>query len=92
MDGETDREMDRQRNERTETQTDDRETDGQKHGQMTDGRTERRTDDRRRGELIDRRLSSVTITGALLNKSSRHVVAVISPIYSSCSLQLCSLM
>ena len=28
-------------------------------------------------ELIDRRLSSVTITDALLNKSSRHVAAVI---------------
>ena len=44
------------------------------------------------GELIYRRLSGVTITGSLLNKSSRHVAAVIWPIYIPCSLQLCSLM
>ena len=34
-----------------------------------------REEKRRRGELIDRRLSSVTITDAQLNKSSRHVAA-----------------
>ena len=34
-----------------------------------------------RGKIIDRRLSSVTVTGALLNKSSRHV-AELSDLYT----------
>ena len=70
----------------TALQAEDRET-----GQ----RAERRGRGQRyggRGELIDRRLSSVIRKGALLNKSSRLVAAVIWPIHSSCSLQLCSLM
>ena len=138
-DGQTNRETDEQRDERTET--DRWQTDRQRDGQMTDGWTEKRTDrdgdrwmdrdmnEQRRtditrtqtqlkvfnwlcetlhrlagrgqrdeaeaerrgrgqrdgggGELIDRGLSSVTITGALLNKSSRHVGVVIWPIYIS---------
>ena len=59
-----------------------------------DGKEGRETEQRDggEGELTDRWLSSVTITRALLNKSSRLVATVIWPIYSPCSLQLCSLM
>ena len=73
----------------TALQAEDRETG---RGQQRDAAERQGSETEGGGVLIDRRLSSVTITGALLNKSSRLVAAVIWPIYSPCSLQLCSLM